>query len=74
VTDGPEEIEFDIETVMAEIKVASPEFLPFLAWTAERHEQGEVEEPEMLSVFELVYSYSRGKNEDEEERMMDGRS
>lgn len=71
------EVEFDIESVMAEIKVAAPEFVPFLAWCAENTEgedvdAGQIERHEFQSVLELVYSYSRSKNEDEEERLTGG--
>lgn len=66
-------VEFDVEDIMAEIKIATPEFIPFLVWCTERSEEGEVSADEMRSVFELVYSYAKSKNEDEEAEMMDGR-
>lgn len=68
------EVSFDIEDIMAEIKVAAPELVEFLAWVAGSEEEGQVTEEELHSTLELVYSYAKSKNEDEEERMMDGRS
>lgn len=67
------EVEFDIENIMAEIQVAAPELVGFLAWVSGSEETGECTEDELHSALELVYSYAKSKNEDEEERMMDGR-
>lgn len=75
-----EEDQFDVEKIMAEIKVAAPEFVPFLAWCAENTNEdvdvgliqdGQIHPNEFNTVAELVYSYSRGKNEDEEAEMYD---
>lgn len=71
MSDEEEGQPLDIENVMAEIKVAAPEFLPFLAWCGERVEAGEVTENELMQTLELVYSYSRGKNEDLEAAIYD---
>lgn len=77
-----EEPDFDSENIMAEIKVATPEFVPFLAWCAENtnedvdmgcvSDMGEIHPNEFKLVLELVYSYAKDKNDSEETRMIEG--
>ena len=78
-----EDEKFDIENIMAEIKIATPEFVPFLAWVAgntfEDSDHQSVPDDmfhpdDCQVIIEAVYSYSRAKNEEEEERMMDARA
>lgn len=74
------EVDFDVEKVMAEIKVATPEFVPFLAWCAANTSEDNIDvdsvqdgltPEEFNTVVELIYSYSRDKNEEEEAEMYD---
>ena len=69
-----EEVPFDVENVMAEIKVAGEDnvLVELLSWCVSAEDAGTMTDAEVKIVMEAVYSFARDKNEGEEARMMEG--